>query len=100
MSLPDPHRRLEGKLPEEHHEHNAFEHLNIFTIGIFFNFMDFMNLTGEGEEQHQWIYFPFENLDIWTFLHFEHHEPFSGELKRKLLELQLDWQPDRFKVGI
>ena len=53
MSLPDPHRRLEGKLPEEHHEHNAFEHLNIFTIGIFFNFMDFMNLTGEGEEQHQ-----------------------------------------------
>ena len=76
-------------------------HLNIWTFLPFelFELYELYELYEPHRRERRatpWIYFPFEHFDIptlwtsWTF---------SGELKGKLLELQLDWQPDRFKVG-
>ena len=48
--------------------------------------MNFMNLTGEVKEHH---HEHTSHLNIWTFLHFEHHEPFQENSKESYLSYSL-----------
>ena len=50
------------------------------------NFMNFMNLTGEAEEQH---HEHTSHSKIWTFLQFEHNEPFQESSKESYLSYSL-----------
>ena len=66
MQKYDPHRRLEGKLPEQHHEHNAFEHLNIFTIWALWTLW---TLWTSQEREKSNTNEHTSHMKIWTFGH-------------------------------